>query len=76
MWDFARCILLSRQMRGTPPRRPGSANLLIGDLLRDANREIGVPGKTTPLVPEMPHPAEHHGNAQLVRRRDDVCIAN
>jgi hypothetical protein len=76
MWGFTRCILLTRQMRGTLPRRPGNANLPIGDLLRDANQEIGVPGERIPLVPKMPHAAEHHRDAQLVRGHDDVPIAN
>jgi hypothetical protein len=76
MWEFTRCILLTCQMRGTLPTRPENANLPIGDLLHDANREIGVPGERIPLVPKMPHAAEHHRDAHLVRGRDDVPIAN
>jgi hypothetical protein len=54
---------------------PGNANLLIGGL-RDANQEIGVPGRFVPSVSKMPHAAEHHGDVQPVRRRDHVRIAN
>jgi hypothetical protein len=52
----------------------GNANLPIGGS-RYANQEIGVPGKTTPLVPKMPHAAEHHRDPHLVRDRDDIRIA-